>query len=73
MRPSSNPIVQEYIFPDYAANKPGRLRKPGESLNEGTQTLVMNNERFTVPEILFLPTDIGNYHFLFSRAFAPSA
>lgn len=22
----------------------------------------MNNERFTVPEILFRPTDIGKYH-----------
>ncbi|TFK90533.1 actin-like protein Arp6 [Polyporus arcularius HHB13444] len=48
-----NPIVQEYIFPDYSANRPGRIRTPGESLGESYQTLTMNNERFTVPEILF--------------------
>ncbi|KAI0770071.1 actin-like protein Arp6 [Fomes fomentarius] len=58
-RPSRNPIVQEYIFPDYSANKPGRIRNPGESLDASCQTLTMNNERFTVPEILFRPTDIG--------------
>ncbi|KAI0754785.1 actin-like protein Arp6 [Daedaleopsis nitida] len=52
-RPSRNPIVQEYIFPDYSANRPGRIRNPGESLDEGCQTLTMSNERFTVPEILF--------------------
>ncbi|OBZ68644.1 Actin-like protein ARP6 [Grifola frondosa] len=30
-----------------------------ESLEEGFQVLYMNNERFTVPEIIFHPTDIG--------------
>ncbi|KAI0632288.1 actin-like protein Arp6 [Trametes polyzona] len=59
VQPTRNPIIQEYIFPDYSANRPGRIRRPGEALNEGHQTLTMNNERFTVPEILFHPTDIG--------------
>ncbi|TBU45521.1 actin-like protein ARP6 [Dichomitus squalens] len=59
-RPNGNPIVQEYIFPDYSARRPGRIRDPGESLDEGTQqTLRMANERFSIPEILFRPTDIG--------------
>lgn len=62
-RPTRNPIVQEYIFPDYSANRPGRIRTPGDPLGESYQTLTMNNERFTVPEILFRPTDIGKYHF----------
>ena len=53
--------MQEYIFPDYSANRPGRIRNPGESLNENCQTLTMNSERFAVPEILFRPTDIGKY------------
>ncbi|KAI0769101.1 actin-related protein Arp6 [Trametes elegans] len=57
--PTKNAIVQEYIFPDYSANRPGRVRRPGEPLDEGSQTLTMNNERFSVPEILFHPTDIG--------------
>ncbi|PIL22707.1 hypothetical protein GSI_15400 [Ganoderma sinense ZZ0214-1] len=59
-RPTANPIVQEYIFPDYSARRPGRIRNPGESLDESTQqTLKMANERFSVPEILFRPTNIG--------------
>ncbi|RPD77652.1 actin-like protein Arp6 [Lentinus tigrinus ALCF2SS1-7] len=58
-RPTRNPIVQDYIFPDYSAHRPGRIRAPGESLGESYQTLTMNNERFTIPEILFRPTDIG--------------
>lgn len=62
-RPTANPIVQEYIFPDYSARRPGRIRNPGESLDESTQqTLRMANERFSVPEILFHPTNIGKYH-----------
>ncbi|EIW59290.1 actin-like protein Arp6 [Trametes versicolor FP-101664 SS1] len=56
---TKNRITQEYIFPDYAANRPGRIRRPGEPLDEAEQTLTMNNERFAVPEILFHPTDIG--------------
>ncbi|KAH9924346.1 actin-like protein Arp6 [Epithele typhae] len=58
-QPTKNHIVQEYVFPDYSAHKPGRIRQPGEALSDAVQTLVMNNERFTVPEILFHPTDIG--------------
>lgn len=62
-RPTANPIVQEYIFPDYSARRPGRIRNPGESLDESTQqTLRMANERFSIPEILFRPTNIGKYH-----------
>ncbi|KAI0657259.1 actin-like protein Arp6 [Cubamyces menziesii] len=59
VQPTRNAIVQEYIFPDYSANRPGRIRRAGETLDDSRQTLVMNNERFTVPEILFHPTDIG--------------
>ncbi|KAI0819238.1 actin-like protein Arp6 [Trametes gibbosa] len=59
VQPTQNDIVQEYIFPDYSANRPGRIRRPGEALGDAYQTLTMNNERFTVPEILFHPTDIG--------------
>ncbi|KAJ8483371.1 hypothetical protein ONZ51_g4748 [Trametes cubensis] len=52
VQPTRNAIVQEYIFPDYSANRPGRIRRAGETLDDSRQTLVMNNERFTVPEIL---------------------
>ncbi|TFY64909.1 hypothetical protein EVG20_g5787 [Dentipellis fragilis] len=58
--PRSNPIVQEYILPDFSANRRGRVRQPGDPpLSEGDQILNMGNERFSVPEILFRPDDIG--------------
>lgn len=54
-----NPIVQEYILPDFSSNRKGRVRQPDEMLEDSNQILYMNNERFTVPEILFRPDDIG--------------
>lgn len=57
--PKHNPIVQEYILPDLSTNRMGRVRQPDDIITETDQILVMNNERFTVPEILFRPDDIG--------------
>ncbi|KAF8228073.1 actin-related protein Arp6 [Tricholoma matsutake] len=57
--PKNNPIVQEYILPDLSTNRRGRIRQPDDIMTETDQILVMNNERFAVPEILFHPDDIG--------------
>ncbi|KAF8886226.1 actin-related protein Arp6 [Gymnopilus junonius] len=57
--PKHNPIVQEYILPDLSTNRKGRVRLPDDIITETDQILVMNNERFTVPELLFRPDDIG--------------
>ncbi|CAL1712194.1 unnamed protein product [Somion occarium] len=57
--PRRNSIVQEYILPDYSANRLGRIRKPDEPVEDSYQILYMENERFSVPEILFHPDDIG--------------
>ncbi|CCL99741.1 uncharacterized protein FIBRA_01763 [Fibroporia radiculosa] len=57
--PRRNAIVQEYILPDFSINRPGRVRQPGDTLNDTAQVMYMNNERFTVPEIIFRPDDIG--------------
>ncbi|EPT05352.1 actin protein Arp6 [Fomitopsis schrenkii] len=59
LSPMDNPIVQEYVLPDFSANRPGRVRRSGEALDEQSQVMYMNNERFTVPEIIFRPNDIG--------------
>lgn len=78
MHPRKNPIVQEYILPDFSANRRGYIRKgpnarpkdPSPILEDGSGTpiekppaddpvLYMSNERFTVPEVLFHPSDIG--------------
>lgn len=57
-----NSIVQDYILPDLSRNQKGRVRAPDETHSETGQVLVMNNERFVVPEILFRPDDIGKFY-----------
>ncbi|OKL62487.1 Actin-like protein arp6 [Talaromyces atroroseus] len=66
-------IVVDYVLPDPSANKKGFVRshdplinaKKRKSLLSGSgdlvteDFLVLGNERFTVPEILFNPSDIG--------------
>ncbi|GBP71921.1 Actin-related protein 6 [Eumeta japonica] len=57
---SENTIVKDYVLPDYTTLRRGYLRdivKPDEELEQ--QTLRLNNERFSVPELLFSPSDIG--------------
>lgn len=54
----SNTIVQEYVLPDLTRERKGHVKEENEmSTNE--QVLVMNNERFSVPEIIFRPDDLG--------------
>ncbi|OJJ46366.1 hypothetical protein ASPZODRAFT_66102 [Penicilliopsis zonata CBS 506.65] len=67
-------ITVEYVLPDPNAGKKGFMRphdpllkaKKRKSLLSGATTealsedvLILGNERFTVPEILFTPSDIG--------------
>lgn len=59
-------IVLDYVLPDYNSNKPGYVREhipkgpkiPGQKDQEEVMTL--GNERFTVPELLFTPSDVGH-------------
>ncbi|XP_015437707.1 PREDICTED: actin-related protein 6 [Dufourea novaeangliae] len=53
----NNPIVKDYVLPDYTTLKRGFLKSP-EPPNE-QQTLRLSNERFAIPEILFHPSDVG--------------
>ncbi|KAK2625955.1 hypothetical protein QTJ16_005267 [Diplocarpon rosae] len=65
-------IAKDYVLPDYYANKPGFVRDhdpsaatklkeltKGKPLGESEDVLTLRNERFTVPELLFSPSDIG--------------
>ncbi|CAG8443738.1 3405_t:CDS:10 [Scutellospora calospora] len=58
-----NPILQEYVLPDFSRNSKGYIREKRSASEmydqSDEQVLYMNNERFTVPEILFNPSDIG--------------
>ncbi|CAK1548852.1 unnamed protein product [Leptosia nina] len=57
---SENTIVKDYVLPDYTTLRRGYLRdivKPDEDLEQ--QTIRLNNERFSIPELLFHPSDVG--------------
>jgi len=56
-----NSIVRDYILPDLSRSQKGHVRALDETRSEAGQVLVMNNERFVVPEILFRPDDIGEF------------
>ena len=53
-----NSVTREYILPDYLEVRRGYVRRNNEPIH-GKQVIKMNNERFSVPEILFSPADIG--------------
>ncbi|ALC48427.1 Actr13E [Drosophila busckii] len=54
-------VAIEYVLPDFTTVKRGYIRVPGKPReDEDQQQLVpLCNERFTVPELLFNPSDIG--------------
>jgi actin-related protein 6 len=65
-------IANDYVLPDYHARSKGYVRdhdpeqagklkklQTGKSAETAEDVLTLRNERFTVPELLFNPTDIG--------------
>lgn len=55
-----NTIVREYVLPDFTSIKRGYLRAPVSSKSTDDQQLLrLTNERFTIPELLFHPSDVG--------------
>lgn len=65
LKNSANPIVVDYVLPDYNSCKGGHRRphmpkKTGPTASrDDEQVMVLGNERFTVPELLFSPSDVG--------------
>ncbi|KAL7061638.1 hypothetical protein AAHC03_01051 [Spirometra sp. Aus1] len=66
--PTINSILCEYVLPDYVDVHRGYLQKPSTtSVNRNdvapcqvqNYRLRLSNERFTVPELLFHPSDVG--------------
>ncbi len=56
---SRNTIVQQYVLPDFSRNRRGYIRQPDSLPIDGEQVLYMGNERFSIPEVLFCPDQIG--------------
>ncbi|XP_075228741.1 actin-related protein 6 isoform X2 [Lycorma delicatula] len=55
----SNEIARDYVLPDFTSIRRGYVRPVGEPDEGGHQILRLNNERFSVPELLFHPSDVG--------------
>jgi len=54
-------IAREYVLPDFTLLRRGLVRPilPVTNVDEREQCIILNNERFTVPELLFNPSDVG--------------
>ncbi|RPB23502.1 Actin/actin-like protein [Terfezia boudieri ATCC MYA-4762] len=64
MKKGGNPIVMDYVLPDYNEGKAGYARahapRQGKlAMGPDEQHMTLGNERFTVPELLFTPSDVG--------------
>lgn len=52
-------MIKEFVLPDYKTIKRGYVRDPLPEGGQQEQVVKIRNERFTVPEVLFNPGDIG--------------
>ncbi|PVU92691.1 hypothetical protein BB561_003673 [Smittium simulii] len=57
----NNKYHVNYVLPDFTSSKKGiiKISENSENLKDNEQILSVKNERITVPEILFYPSDIG--------------
>ncbi|GMS84309.1 hypothetical protein PENTCL1PPCAC_6484 [Pristionchus entomophagus] len=58
-RGEENTMVREYVLPDFSTRQRGILREPVKAMEEEIQKIRLNMERFSVPEALFNPSNIG--------------
>jgi|SRR5271170_1381012 actin-related protein 6 len=49
----------KYVLPDYSHSQEGYILGEGETVRDDQQVLVLGNERFAIPEVLFTPSDVG--------------
>jgi len=55
-------VARDYVLPDFTSIRRGYMKSLEESTGkpqDGEQIIRMNNERFSVPEVLFYPCDLG--------------
>ena len=55
-----NNLKKTFVLPDYQSIPRGFVKEEDDiTISDDEQLLVMESERFTIPEILFNPSDIG--------------
>ena len=64
LKKGNNSIVMDYVLPDYNEGKMGYARphipRQGKlTMGQDEQHMTLGNERFTVPELFFTPSDAG--------------
>jgi actin-related protein 6 len=62
LKTRENTNIRDYVLPDYANIRKGYAKSQEDSTGipqNNEQIIRLNNERFTVPELLFKPSDIG--------------
>ncbi|SCU87274.1 LAFA_0E05754g1_1 [Lachancea sp. 'fantastica'] len=52
---SKSETAKEYVLPDFNTSFKGYLRKPGQKLPEDSQTIVLEDELFSIPETFLHP------------------
>ena len=62
-RGPENTLIKEYVLPDFSSRRRGFIKEQTTKLSGQSQAeeqcLRLSNERFSIPEILFNPSDIG--------------
>jgi actin-related protein 6 len=53
------PLHREFVLPDYKTVKKGYVKTPESVIEPDQQVIKLATERFTVPEVIFSPNDIG--------------
>ncbi|KAK9450890.1 actin family [Limtongia smithiae] len=58
---AENPLALEYVLPRTSTNGylQGHIRDTTQRVNPDDQILKLSNERFSIPELLFNPSDVG--------------
>lgn len=60
---AQNPIVRDYVLPDFSVLRRGKMKsvqeRGGAPAVDGEQLVRLANERFSIPELLFRPSDAG--------------
>ncbi|XP_037075532.1 actin-related protein 6-like [Pollicipes pollicipes] len=56
---ADNPILRHYVLPDFTSLRRGYMRPRDRPPDDAEQLVRLTNERFSVPELLFHPSDVG--------------